>query len=80
MSEREPLTRADLDEASCAHCGEDHGHMEIGQKCHPGLGQTVSYHQGMIYVACRFCQELVAKIAVAESEEPEPDEGEEVAA
>ncbi len=80
MSKRPPLTRADLDEASCDDCGEDDAHMELGQKCHPGLGQSVSYYQGMIYVACRFCQELVAKIAVAEPEEPEPDEGEEVAA
>ena len=68
MTKHEPLTRADLDAERCEHC-DDPGHVHeplvLNQRCHPGKGTRVEYHQGVLAVRCAYCNKMVAEIAVA---------------
>jgi hypothetical protein len=65
-----PLSRKQLDPAGCGqpNCGHDHSVLYLHSVCHPNAGTRVSYEKltGLLTVACRRCQKLVAHVKVAD--------------
>jgi hypothetical protein len=66
----EPLSRKQLDPAGCGqpNCGHDHSVIFLHSACHPSAGTRVSYDKptGLLTVACRRCEKLVAQVKVAD--------------
>jgi hypothetical protein len=69
MSDKEPLTRRDLDPQGCGipNCGHDHSILFLHSRCHPNAGVRASYvkESGVLSMRCRSCKSLIADIAVA---------------
>ena len=65
-----PLTCRQLDATGCSkpNCGHDHSVIFLHAACHPSAGTRVSYDKptGLLTVACRRCQKLVAQVKVAD--------------
>lgn len=64
-----PLTRTALDNASCQKPGCDnhasHSRFHLHARCHMNRGLSLSYLNGILFVACAVCNSPVASIEVA---------------
>jgi hypothetical protein len=65
-----PLTRAELDAASCDTPGCDHashGPLFFHARCHPAAKVEASYDRalGAVLLACARCKRPIAAVAVA---------------
>jgi len=66
-----PLTRKDLDQATCSVPGCDHTtHTGEGLfltgVCHPGAPVRAFYHEGLLKFSCASCGQHITSIAVAQ--------------
>ena len=66
------LGRETLDAMRCGNpeCDCD-GPLHLAARCHPQAKLDVSYHDGVLTVACKSCDKLVTQIAVADDDEDE---------
>lgn len=66
-----PLTRKDLDAASCSGPGCTHeahdGPLFLHARCHPAGRTQVEYQRGVMTVGCGECGQKIIDIKVSES-------------
>lgn len=64
------LSRKQLDVTGCGepNCGHDHTVLYLHGACHPNAGTRASYDKltGLLTIACRRCEKLVAEVKVAD--------------
>jgi hypothetical protein len=64
------LSRKQLDVTGCGepNCGHDHTVLFLHAACHPNAGTRASYDKltGLLTIACRRCEKLVAEVKVAD--------------
>ena len=62
------LSRVELDKAQCTVPGcshQDHDSLFLNARCHPRQGTEVEYREGILYIRCQVCKEMVTEILVA---------------